>query len=289
MTYLAFFTAANTRLESIAFQIVILRSSRDTFIIRTRWSFACWFRTLHTIIIIVPSFVIYQALLAIYRSVDQLILIRARHPIINMRQQLQLLLVTLAVGLSLAQTSDDGQYTGWGESTTQECDGCDEYTSTTWYPSYTTWTSCYVYGTVTITVTSTVPCDTTTWDSWTTTTTTESVCADCEPVTTYCPPDCGSVTTTECPEGEVGCNGQGEYSTQVEQGDPQPYSTMTYEPEPGSTVVVVMYPGTTTAASGQTGVVQVISSGAEAGKRWGDEMWIGCVLAVAGVLGIVLL
>ena len=257
-----------------------------------------------------------------------------------MRQQLQLLLVTLAVGLSLAQTSyvlpllcyqystmpvldirnlcviepehhnvlfwpclrnfrprrllthqssDDGQYTGWGESTTQECDGCDEYTSTTWYPSYTTWTSCYVYGTVTITVTSTVPCDTTTWDSWTTTTTTESVCADCEPVTTYCPPDCGSVTTTECPEGEVGCNGQGEYSTQVEQGDPQPYSTMTYEPEPGSTVVVVMYPGTTTAASGQTGVVQVISSGAEAGKRWGDEMWIGCVLAVAGVLGIVLL
>lgn len=75
----------------------------------------------------------------------------------------------------------------------------------------------------------------------------------------------------------------------MEQGDPQPYSTMTYEPEPGSTVVVVMYPGTTTAASGQTGVVQVISSGAEAGKRWGDEIWIGCVLAVAGVLGIVLL
>ncbi len=59
---------------------------------------------------------------------------------------------------------------------------------------------------------------------------------------------------------------------------------MTYEPTPGSTVVVVMYPSTT-AAAGQTGVVQVISSGGR--KRWSGGVWVGSVMAVAGVVGMV--
>jgi len=189
----------------------------------------------------------------------------------------------------MAQSYNNGQYTGWGSTTSQEeCENCQEQTSTTWYQSYTTWTSAIVYGTVTVTITSTVPCPITS-ETWVTTTTYDTVCQECEETTTSCgwgEVGCGgggiqSTTTTDCPSGYVGCNG----------GGVQPVSTVTYTPTPGSTVVVVIMPSTaaqaeTTVVNGQTGVVQVISNGAV--KLGGKGRWsVGVAEVMGGVAAAV--
>ncbi len=102
--YLTIFIIATGQLETRAFQVAHPSSSTETSLIEPVGSLRIRFRHFIAIVITIASFVFYQALLEIYRSVDQSFLIRAIYPIINMRLQLQLLLVALGVGLSMAQT-----------------------------------------------------------------------------------------------------------------------------------------------------------------------------------------
>jgi hypothetical protein len=122
-----------------------------------------------------------------------------------------------------------------------------------------------VYGTVTVTITSIVPCPTTTQPPvWVTTTQYTTECAECQPVTTCyaCEPTTAPTTLTP---------------------HQQPVTTIT-----SGTVVYIVY-GSTPAAVGQVttnGVVQVIS--ASSTRRDADLMNAGLAMALA-VLALVVM
>jgi hypothetical protein len=119
------------------------------------------------------------------------------------------------------------------------------------YQSWTTWTSVIVYGTVTATITSTVPCGPA--PVWVTTTQYTTLCDECRPVTTCYA--CGPGYTTSYGYGT---------STAAPTSQQQPVTTIT-----SGTVVYIVYGATSPAAAGQVtatnGVVQVISASGSTG------------------------
>jgi hypothetical protein len=135
-----------------------------------------------------------------------------------------------------------------------------------------------VYGTVTVTVTSIVPCPTTTVvpPAWVTTTQYTTECDECRPVTTCYTCEPGDTTTYLYSNGPT--------TVTAPPPQQQPVTTIT-----SGTVVYIVY-GSTAAAAGQVttnGVVQVIS--ASSARRSADLMNAGMAtaLAVLAVLALV--
>lgn len=136
-----------------------------------------------------------------------------------------------------------------------------------------------VYGTVTVTVTSTVPCTTTPYPTWVTTTQYTTQCNECRPVTTCYA--CQPVYTTTYWNG-YGTSTAVTATTAVSVTAPQrPVTTVT-----SGTVVYIVY-GSTAAAAGQVttnGVVQVISAG---GNREKADLVTACLAIAMVVLALV--
>jgi len=134
-----------------------------------------------------------------------------------------------------------------------------------------------VYGTVTVTITSTVPCSTPVWVTTTQLVETTPRCNECQPVstiydtwptTTYWYGYSTPTTTTYIPEITTA---------------QQPYTAIT-----SGTIVYVFVPSTATAAGQVTtnGVVAIISAGA-GGREEADLLKPGLAVAGAAVLALV--
>ena len=148
---------------------------------------------------------------------------------------------------------------------------------TTYYQSWTTWTSMLVYGTATVTITSTVPCPTPVWVTTTQLVETTPVCNECQPVstiydtwptTTYWYGYSTPTTTTYIPEVTTA---------------QQSYTAIT------SGTIVSVFATSTTAAAGQAttnGVVAVISAGA-GGREEAGLLKPRLAVAGAAVLALV--